>query len=240
MTPEQEFSESINLFLRDIWKDVIDSFKESIQVLYDNQINSVEKLLNAIADQAMDMDVRMCACWLAGKIDYVDSDFALLVASKDENAKLRYEAIIALGTWNRNTPDVIKRLTVALLTDDDIDVRKVSAYSLGMIANIDSLKVLEEVLNNQEEDVGVRGQAAESLADFHNHSVVPSLINNLSDKSAEVRFWCAYTLGQIGAKEALPTLTKLVGQDHAKFKGSYAGRTVSQEAEYAIEAINQI
>ncbi len=41
----------------------------------------------------------------------------------------------------------------------------------------------------------------------------------LDDPSPEVRFWCAFALGQIGARSALPALRQLVASDEAVVLG---------------------
>jgi HEAT repeat protein len=58
----------------------------------------------------------------------------------------------------------------------------------------------------------------------------------LSDSSAEVRFWSAFTLGSLGSIEALPELTRLTQTDHTLLP---AWGSISQEAANALANIQR-
>jgi HEAT repeat protein len=65
----------------------------------------------------------------------------------------------------------------------------------------------------------VRGHAAEALALLQNKEAVPALIRCLEDKAPEVRFWCAYALGELGDRRALHALEQLAATDDTTLPG---------------------
>ena len=105
-----------------------------------------------------------------------------------------------------------------------------------------------EVLQNQEETAGLRGQAAEGLAYLfgpcagarHDRRqrvyrvAGQKLVVTLSDPSAEVRFWSAFALGSMRYRAALPALQKLARTDKEMFSNWW---TVGEEAADAVDSI---
>jgi HEAT repeat protein len=63
---------------------------------------------------------------------------------------------------------------------------------------------------------------------------VQDLIAALSDKSPELRYWAAYSLGQIGDPESIPALERTASGDVGTLPD---GRSVRQEAFDALDAI---
>jgi HEAT repeat protein len=86
------------------------------------------------------------------------------------------------------------------------------------------------------ENTKVRSFAAETLAHRHRRGSHAVLLRNLQDPSREVRFWCAFALGQMREKKALPALSRLAECDHRILRGWWA---VSKEAKDAIAEIEQ-
>ena len=82
----------------------------------------------------------------------------------------------------------------------------------------------------------VRGQAAESLESNHREGSHKILLQNLQDPSKEVRFWCAYSLGELGDPDALTALRKLAKLDHRVVRGWWS---VNREANWAIRRISE-
>jgi len=97
-------------------------------------------------------------------------------------------------------------------------------------------------LTDATEEPTVRGQAAEALAWYYlmrgRCPAVAPLVATLDDSSPEVRFWAAYALGIIGARDALPALERLAVTDHATPLWSGSVGTVGEEAVSAITAIH--
>ena len=111
-----------------------------------------------------------------------------------------------------------------------------AAYVLGIMEGEKRTLALERTLNDKNENLTVRSFAAESLVLGHRRNTHLVLLRNLEDPSKEIRFWCAYALGEIGEKKALPALKRLAENDHRIVKGWWA---VSKEARNAIRAIQK-
>jgi len=111
-----------------------------------------------------------------------------------------------------------------------------AAYALGILEGEKRTVALERTLSDKNENVTVRSFAAESLVLGHRSQTHSVLLRNLKDPSKEVRFWCAFALGQIGEKKALPALQWLAENDHRIVKGWWA---VSKEARDAIRTIQK-
>jgi HEAT repeat protein len=95
---------------------------------------------------------------------------------------------------------------------------------------------LEKVLSNRSENPRLRAFVAETLAHRHRPSSHNVLLRNVTDPSREVRFWCAFALGQMRERKALPLLRVLAERDHRVVRGWW---TVSKEAADAIANITR-
>ena len=84
------------------------------------------------------------------------------------------------------------------------------------------------------ENARVRGEAAEALAHHHRRRSHDVLLRGLADSSKEVRFWCAFALGEMAEKRAVPRLRRLVDGDKRTVKGFHS---VAKEAADAIANI---
>ena len=85
----------------------------------------------------------------------------------------------------------------------------------------------------------VRGGAAEAVSVWlpqtlrsSRRRTIPRLIGLLDDDSPDVRFWSAFSLGQLRAKQARTALRRLLTDDH-ELDGWW---TISKEADAALEA----
>jgi HEAT repeat protein len=93
---------------------------------------------------------------------------------------------------------------------------------------------LEQSVDDKSENPRVRGEAAEALHLNHRKKSHDLLLRNLTDPSKEVRFWCAYTLGQMTEHRAIPALERLSASDNRVVRGFHS---VAKEAADAIETI---
>jgi HEAT repeat protein len=112
--------------------------------------------------------------------------------------------------------------------------RIAAAYALNIMRGKGAISALEKAVGNRKEHPKVRGQAAEALANGHRRKSHRVLLQNLSDPSEDVRFWCAFSLAEIGDGEAIPRLRELVEKDHRVVRGFWS---VSREAKWAIRQI---
>jgi HEAT repeat protein len=83
-------------------------------------------------------------------------------------------------------------------------------------------------------------QAAEALQCSHEPRAIGPLIEALRDASAEVRFWAAFALGELGGlgtpgvSEAVPELERLAATDQEVVPGWWS---VSKEAADALDRL---
>lgn len=114
--------------------------------------------------------------------------------------------------------------------------RVAAAFAIQMVSTPKTVRALEGVVKNKSERPRVRGEAAEALAHCHRTKSHDVLVAGLSDSSKDVRFWCAFALGEMAEKRALPLLKRLVATDRRMVKGFHS---VAKEAADAIENIEK-
>jgi HEAT repeats len=114
--------------------------------------------------------------------------------------------------------------------------RAAAAFALQMVSTPRTVRALESVVRNKSESPRVRGEAAEALAHSHRKTSHTVLLAGLNDPSKDVRFWCAFSLGEMAEKRALPSLKRLAATDRRVVKGFHS---VAKEAADAIENIQK-
>jgi HEAT repeat protein len=111
-----------------------------------------------------------------------------------------------------------------------------AAYVIRGMDGAKGTASLEKILRNSAESPRLRAWVAETLAHRHRPSSHDVLLRNLNDPSRDVRFWCAFALGQMRESKALPLLKALVHEDTRMVRGWW---TVSKEARDAIRNITR-
>lgn len=114
--------------------------------------------------------------------------------------------------------------------------RAAAAFAMQMITTRRTVEALERAVANNSEHPSVRGHAAEALAYCHRKKSHDVLLDGLLDRSKEVRFWCAFALGEMAERRAVPLLTNLAATDRRVVKGFHS---VAKEAADAIENIQK-
>ena len=136
----------------------------------------------------------------------------------------------------RALPYWLKKLTAA----KDEEVRAAAAHALNNLLDRRANSALIKVLQDIHESSRVRGEAAEALGCLNRSDKAPiverTLIDCLSDRSAEVRFWCAYSLGQMKSRKAIPKLTELAKKDRATVPKWWSVRKEARDALKEIES----
>ena len=112
--------------------------------------------------------------------------------------------------------------------------RAAAAFAMQMVTTPRTIRALETSVKNKSEHPRVRGEAAEALSHYHRRKSHDVLLTGLRDSSKDVRFWCAFALGEMAEKRAIPSLKHLVASDRRIVKGFYS---VAREAGDAIENI---
>jgi HEAT repeat protein len=142
----------------------------------------------------------------------------------------------ARDIWKAGDPAYLLGILRVLRHGRRLHNRVEAAYALGAITGVKGTGTLEKVLSNRSENPRLRAFVAETLAHRHRPSSHNVLLRNVTDPSREVRFWCAFALGQMRERKALPLLRVLAERDHRVVRGWW---TVSKEAADAIANITR-
>jgi HEAT repeat protein len=91
--------------------------------------------------------------------------------------------------------------------------RAAAAFAMQMVSTPTTVRALESVVKKKSESPRVRGEAAEALVHCHRRKSHDVLVAGLNDSSKDVRFWCAFSLGEMAETRALPSLKRLAATD---------------------------
>ncbi|WP_248360211.1 HEAT repeat domain-containing protein [Anaeromyxobacter oryzae] len=127
-----------------------------------------------------------------------------------------------------------------LESDAPKSARYAATHALAFMRDDEAARTVVALVVDQHEDPEIRGQAAEGLDYFgreggpHRRLAIRTALRGLGDPSPVVRFWCAFALGAMRHKPAIPTLRKLARRDKAVCPGWWR---VCDEAADAIAVI---
>lgn len=208
---------------------------DDMKLILDSGVNSFSELLEVASNEDLETEIRSIACWFLSRLGDDRAIPVLVKCLNDKDPDLRSEAARSLGTIaSVHTAPV---LIETLKQDLSAEVRLYAIYALGLIGNESAVAPILETLLDANEEPEVRGMAAETLSVFLGQQVVETLITCLSDTEAEVRYWSAFALGELGAKQALPELSRLMGNDESCLPD---GSSVKDEAADAIKKIKEV
>jgi len=137
----------------------------------------------------------------------------------------------------------VQRVLVRILrTHSDVRLREAAAYGLWQVGGDDAHYVLVASVSDRTEDPRVRGQAAETLGYITRdrrtrqyREVAHALIDALADASPIVRFWAAFALGSMRARQAVPALRHLATTDQEVCPGWWRVGDEAGDAVISIE-----
>jgi len=141
----------------------------------------------------------------------------------------------AKEVWNIDGNAVAKQLIETLKRGRRAFNRAAAAHAMQAVREIHVIMALESTLRNKSEYPDVRGHAAETLAHHHRKATHGLLLKTLMDPSKHVRFWCAFALGQMRERKAVPIL-RLLMSDQRQVRGFHP---VAKEAADAIGEIER-
>lgn len=124
---------------------------------------------------------------------------------------------MTLPTRRRRPSPSAYRLVAALATSDpDRVVRIMCCHTMKWAPSAIALPALLGVLRNPSELASVRQEAMEALA-YHPRERVPEAVvaAGLRDPSPQVRFFAAYTAGELRLSSTRPALRALLENDRA-------------------------
>jgi len=151
------------------------------------------------------------------------------------NGRNRVDAFeAAKAVWEDSDERLERPLILTLKKGRRPFNRAAAAFAMQMVTTPRTIRALESTVKNKSERPRVRGEAAEALAQRHRKKSHDVLLSGLGDSSKDVRFWCAFALGQMAEKRAVPSLRRLVASDRRIVKGFHS---VAKEAADAIENI---
>ena len=140
----------------------------------------------------------------------------------------------AKAVWEDSDVRLERSLILTLKTGRRPFNRAAAAFAMQMVATPKTVRALESAVKNKSERPRVRGEAAEALAHHHRNRSHSVLLAGLTDSSKDVRFWCAFALGEMAEKRAIPLLKHLAATDRRIVMGFHS---VAKEAADAIENI---
>jgi HEAT repeat protein len=110
-------------------------------------------------------------------------------------------------------PDPDVKQLLADLRDFNKDRRRKAVYKLGMLGGDEALRALMVAVEDANEDLIVRGRAAQMLGKMRDPRAVDSLINALDASGYQTPIHAAQALGRIGDKRAIAPL-RVVADEH--------------------------
>ncbi len=114
--------------------------------------------------------------------------------------------------------------------------RRSAVMKLGMVGGEQALRALIRLVENQQEDLIVRGRAALMLGKLKDERAVPHLIRALDAPGFLTPYHAAQALGKIGDPRAISALQNLAADSRDKTRSAAveALRQLGQEFEAAV------
>jgi len=167
---------------------------------------------------------------------------ALIELLKDDDKRMRYVAIWALGQIGPVTNEIVPAL-IAALKDKDEAVRFAAAQAIGEIGPAAKCAVPALLAALKDKDRDVRYYVILALGSIGpaTEEVVPALIVALQDNDANIRFAAAQALGQFGpdAKDAVSVLSEKLWDEYVDVRES-AAIALGKIGPEAFNAVNRL
>ncbi|MYC55445.1 MAG: HEAT repeat domain-containing protein [Chloroflexi bacterium] len=130
--------------------------------------------------------------------------------------------------------DIRVRAILSELRDVNKARRRSAVMKLGMVGGEQALRTLMRLVENQQEDLIVRGRAALMLGKLKDERAVPHLIRALDAPGFLTPYHAAQALGKIGDPRAITALQNFAAgsRDKTRSAAVEALRQLGQEAEF--------
>jgi len=142
----------------------------------------------------------------------------------------------AKAVWEDSDKRLERSLILTLKNGRRSFNRAAAAFAMQMVTTPRTIRALESAVKNKSERPRVRGESAEALAHCHRRKSHDAVLAGLGDSSKDVRFWCAFALGEMAEERALLSLRRLAATDRRIVRGFHS---VAKEATDAIENIQK-
>lgn len=204
------------------------TYEDAIAKIVELGIDSEDDLLNALSGPT---DALLTACWVAGelRLDKATPRLWRVIETRPDHAIEAAKAILKL----REPTSTSEAASFAKLLESSVvhpTVRVAAAYALGQIGSEVVVTTLTSVLNDRSASADIRAHCAEALGNLRAPSAFRTLINTLRDDEAEVRFWSAYALGELGDARAASALKEVAESDPGHVEGLGTVREEAREA----------
>src|SRR5690606_25399009 len=138
----------------------------------------------------------------------------ILYSLKEASADLQVERKPIMGETDPN----IMRQLMAELRDTNKDKRRTAVMKLGMVGGDQAVRALMMAVENEHEDLIVRGRAALMLGKMKDIRAVEPLIRALDAPGYQTPLYAAEALGKLGDPRAIGPLLEFAasGKDKAR------------------------
>lgn len=132
-------------------------------------------------------------------------------------------------------PEIDSKVKVSLVELRDVskDKRRTAVMKLGMLGGDEAIRALIRTVENNQEDLIVRGRAALMLGTLKDTSAVPTLIRALDAPGFQTPLNAAQALGKIGDSRAIEPL--LTFADSSRDKTRHAALNSLRQLGYEFE-----
>ncbi len=213
------------------------SYKQQIlEALEKSGITTYSQLFSTLGDQTANTELRKTLCsalvFVSKRVDKRRAAGPLLQVLNSPGFDLYSAACRALGSLQskRALPYLIDFLTNR---DQPLVIRTEALYALSTYQPTPS--VFRQIIHDETEELSLRSVALEWISPAG--LPLTEIINFLSHRSADMRFWAAYRLTQTweDITPALEKIDEVAAFDHAL--PDYWGWHVDREALYVLETI---
>lgn len=135
-------------------------------------------------------------------------------------------------------PDPAVRQLLAELRDFNKERRRKAVYKLGMLGGEDALQALMVAVADDNEDLIVRGRAAQMLGKMRDPRAVDPLIDALHARGYQTPIYAAEALGVIGDKRAVEPLV-MVADTHMNERTREAAQSALSRLGHSYQSESQ-
>jgi len=125
----------------------------------------------------------------------------------------------AKAIWENPDPSLERTLISTLKSGRRPLNRAAAAFAMQILKTPKVVRALERSVEDKSEHPRVRSEAAEALAHGHRKNSHNVLLKGLGDPSKDVRFWCAFALGEMAEHRAITPLKRLVANGQESREG---------------------